>query len=179
MRTNGISVIIFSLVILGSCNIREKLDELTTFNISNEVNFTIPSSTIINLPLNLQTPDVSSSSKQSFENNNTRTNLVENVNLNSLNLTITSPDTRTFSFLRSIEIYISNDEQGETLLAEKQEIPTDIDNNLVLDVTGANLDEYIKKSNYSLRYNVIIRESVNSATDINAAMIFEVKAKIL
>lgn len=179
MRINSISIIILSCILFTACNIGDKLDELATFNISNEVNFTVPSSTVIDLPVNLQTPDVSSSSEQSFENNNTRADLVENVNLSSLNLTITNPDTRTFSFLKSIEIYIINDEQGETLLADKQEVPTDIGSILELDVTGANLDDYIKKSSYSLRYNVVIRETVNSDTDINAAMVFEVKAKIL
>jgi hypothetical protein len=179
MILNRLSLIILSLIIFTSCNLGEKLNDLATFNINNEVNFTIPSTTVIDLPINIQTPDISSSSEQSFENNNTRANLVENVNLSSLKLTITSPNARTFSFLKSIQIYINNDEQGETLLAEKQDIPTDIDNILELDATKANLDEYIKKSSYSLRYIVTTRETVNSATDVQAAMVFEVKAKLL
>ncbi len=179
MKMNKLSIIILSFIILTSCNLGEKLDELATFTITNEVNFSVPSSTVVDLPVNLRTPDVSSSSEQSFENNNTRADLVENVNLSSLNLTITSPDTRTFSFIKSIEIYISNDEQGETLIAEMQDIPTNVGSNLALEATGANLDEYIKKSTYSLRYRVVTRETVNSATDIKAAMAFEVKAKIL
>ncbi|MBK6266434.1 hypothetical protein JKA74_15420 [Marivirga sp. S37H4] len=167
------------LFMLTACNLDEKIKDVTTFNITNNVNFSIPSSAVVDLPVDLNTPDVSSSSQQSFENNNTRADLVENANLKELTLTITSPEARTFKFLRSVKIYISNDTKGETLLAEKNEIPTDIGSILELETTGANLDEYIKESTYDLRYDVVIRESVNSTTEINAKMVFEVRAKIL
>ncbi len=169
----------FILALISSCNLKEKIKDITTFDISNSASFSIPSSTIVDLPIDLQTTDINSSSQQSFKNNNTNADMVENVNLKDLTLTITNPDTRTFSFVRSIKIYIVNDEQGSTLLAERNEIPTDIGDTLEMQTTGANLDDYIKKDTYDLKYEVVIRETVNSKTDITAEMIFEVRAKVL
>lgn len=172
-------VFITAFLLFTSCNIQEKIDEIATFNINNSVEFTVPSSSGINLPIDIGTPDINSSSQQSFENNNTRADLVENVSLNELTLTITNPNDRTFSFIKSLEIYISNDSEGSTLLAEYQNIPEDIGNELEMETTGANLDEYIKEDTYDLKYEVVIRESVNSDTDIRSDMVFEVRAKTL
>ncbi|MGM0579844.1 MAG: hypothetical protein ACQETL_04140 [Bacteroidota bacterium] len=170
---------IAGLLIFSSCNLQEKIDEMTTFDINNSAEFTVPSSSGVNLPLDFATPDVNSSSQQSFENNNTRADLVENVNLKELTLTITNPNDRTFSFIKSLEIYISNDTEGSTLIAEVQEVPETIGSELEMETTGANLDEYIKEDTYDLEYKVVTRESVNSDTDIRSEMVFEVKAKTL
>ncbi|WP_375578787.1 hypothetical protein ABWH96_17435 [Marivirga tractuosa] len=172
-------LIITGLLIISSCNLQEKIDDITTFNIRNSAEFTIPSSSVINLPIDIGTPDVNTSSEQSFENNNTRADLVENVNLSELTLSITNPNDRTFSFVKSIEIYISNDSEGATLIAEIQDIPEDVGNELEMETTGASLDEYIKEDRYDLQFEVVTRETVNSDTDLKADMVFEVRAKTL
>jgi hypothetical protein len=167
------------LIFFTSCNLQEKIDDVTTFTINNSAEFTVPSSSGVNLPIDLGTPNVSTSSQQSFENNNTRADLVENVNLSELTLTITSPNDRTFSFLESLEIYISNDTEGATLIAEIQDIPESVGSELNLETTGANLDGYIKEDSYSLEFEAVTDETTNSETDITADMVFEVRAKTL
>ncbi|MGJ3234720.1 hypothetical protein [Marivirga sp.] len=178
MKINFLIFIAVTLF-LSSCNIQENIDDITTFNISNSAEFTVPSSSGVNLPIDLGTPDVSTSSQQSFENNNTRADLVENVNLSELTLTITSPNDRTFSFLKSLEIYISNESEGSTLIAEIQDVPENAGSELELETTGANLDEYIKEDSYDLQYEIVTRETMNSDTDIRSDMVFEVRAKVL
>jgi len=175
---------IFLLLITGflfftGCDLQEKIDEITTFNITNSIDFTIPSSSVVDLPFDVGTPDIKTSSEQSFENNNTRADLVENVSLSELTLNITNPNDRTFSFIKSLKIYISNDTEGATLIAENTNIPEDIGRELEMETTGQNLDEYIKKDTYSLEFEVVTRETSNSETDITADMVFEVKAKTL
>lgn len=172
-------VFITTFFLFTSCNIQEAIDEIATFNISNSADFTIPSASGINLPIDVGTPDVNTSSQQSFENNNTRADLVENVNLTELTLTITNPGDRTFSFLKSLEIYISNNSEGSTLIAEIQEIPESVGSELNLETTGANLDGYIKEDSYSLEFEAVTDETTNSETDITADMVFEVRAKTL
>lgn len=172
-------LLISTTLFISSCNIQETLEEITTFNIRNSIDFSIPSSSGINLPIDVATPPVETSSQQTFENNNTQANLVENVNLNQLTLTITSPDNRTFGFLQSLKIYISNDTEGSTLIAEMQDIPEDVGSVLELETTGENLDAYIKENSYGLEFNAVTRETVNSQTDITADMVFEVRAKVL
>lgn len=178
MKTTFFLVIATFLIFTG-CNLQEKIDDITTFEINNSVNFSIPSASGINLPIDLGTPDINTSSQQSFENNNTRADLVENVNLSELKLTINNPNDRTFSFLKSLKIYISNDTDGATLIAEIQDIPEDIGNTLDLETTGTSLDEYIKKDTYTLEFEAVTRETTNSSTDIKAEMVFEVRAKVL
>ncbi|ADR21439.1 hypothetical protein MATR_09320 [Marivirga tractuosa] len=170
---------ITAFLFFSSCDIQEKLDKIATFDIRNSAEFTVPSASGINIPLDFPTPDINTSSEQSFENNNTSANLVENVNLTDLKLTITSPDGRTFSFLKSLEIYIHNNSEGSTLIAEIQDIPDNVGSVLDLQTTEANLDEYIKEDSYSLQFEAVTDETTNSETDISAEMIFEVKAKIL
>lgn len=174
----------FFLLITGflfftSCNLQEKIDDITTFEISNSVEFSIPSSSLVNVPIDIGTPDINTSSKQTFENNNTRADLVENVNLSELKLTITNPNDRTFSFLKSLKIYISNDSDGKTLIAENQDIPENVSNTLDLETTGTDLSQYIKEETYNLEFEAVTRETTNSKTDIESNMVFEVRAKIL
>ena len=178
MKINFFSLIITFLLFSG-CDIQESIDNITTFNITNSAEFTIPSSSGVNLPIDIASPDVNTSSQQSFENNNTRADLVEEVSLNELTLTITSPNDRTFSFLKSLEIYISNDSEGSTLLAEIQDIPENVGDELQLETTGTNLIEYLKEDSYDLQFEAVTRETVNSDTDIRSEMVFEVKASTL
>jgi hypothetical protein len=178
MKTTFLLLIIGFLLFTG-CDIQEKLDEIATFNISNSADFTVPSASAINLPIDVATPDVNTSSQQSFENNNTRADLVENVSLTDLTLIITDPDDRTFSFLKSLEIYISNDSEGSTLLAEIQDIPETVGKELQLETTGANLDEYITEDSYSLEFKAVTDKTTNSDTDFTADMVFEVRAAVL
>lgn len=178
MKTNFV-VLIISMVVLSSCNLKETIEDLTTFEITNSADFTIPGSSLVDVPINVGTPDVTTSSEQSFENNNTRAELVQDVNLSELKLTITNPSDRDFSFLKSLKIFISNDSDGETLLAEIQDVPESIGNELDLETTGENLDAYIKKDSYNLKIEAVTDETVNSNTDITADMVFEVRAKVL
>ncbi len=172
-------VFITTFLLFTSCNIQEKIDEIATFNINNSVEFTVPSSSLVDVPIDVGTPDINTSSQQTFDNNNTRADLVENVNLSELTLTIASPNDRTFSFLKSLKIYISNNSDGSALLAEIQDIPENVGSTLDLETTGTNLDEYIKKDSYNLEFEAVTRETTNSKTEIKAEMVFEVRAKVL
>ena len=173
------SILIVAALFFSGCDIQDSIDKITPFTITNSAEFTVPSSSGVNLPIDLGTPDVSTSSQQSFENNNTRADLVENVNLSELKLTITSPNDRDFFFLKSLEIYISNESEGSTLIAEIQDVPENAGTELDLETTGANLDEYIKEDSYDLQYEIVTRETMNSDTEIRSDMVFEVKAKVL
>jgi hypothetical protein len=81
--------------------------------------------------------------------------------------------------LKSLEIYVSNDSEGRTLIAEIQDIPENVGTELDLETTGTNLDEYMKKDSYQLEFEAVTDETTNSDTDITADMVFEVRAKAL
>lgn len=103
-----------AVAILGifafSCSI---IDDLLTFSIDNQITVALPSGLPVNTPLELVTSDIPSNSSTVFENNNTNTELVKDVKLKEMKMTVTNPADKSFSFLKSIHIYISTNDSDE------------------------------------------------------------------
>jgi hypothetical protein len=95
-----------------------------------------------------------------------------------LDLTITSPSNADFSFLKSINVYISAEGLNEVKIAWKENVPSDV-TLLSLDVTGVDLKEYIKADKFSLRLNTETDELLASDHHIDVHSAFFVDAKIL
>jgi len=132
----------------------------------------------MNLPFDVLTPDVETNSESTFEVNDTRKDLIEEIILTTLNLTVSSPSNADFSFLESIDIYISAEGQNEVKIAWKESIPANT-SVLKLDLTGADLKEYIKADKFTLRLNTITDEVMNQDYHINIHSVFYVDAKVL
>lgn len=154
----------------------DKIDDLLTFNFKDSTTFTIPSVTGIDSPVNIPVPPIKSSSSEEFENNNTKASLVKDVILKELTLEIEDPQGKGFGFLKSIEIFISTEETAEVMLASKYNIPDDQGDILVLDPSGAKLDEYIKSDFYNLRTEVKVKEIPGQEVTVKADMTFRVTA---
>lgn len=159
------------LLALWSC---EKLDELLTFEISESNNIKIPASGLINTPVISPVP-VTMSSQESFKNNNTSANLVKDVSLSKLTLTITDPAAENFDFLKSITIYIGTDESDKVPLASLDNVPTGVSS---IDLVSANtkLDKFIKASGYTLYTQVALRSNVAHELTVRADSKFRVTA---
>ncbi len=168
-----ITTIIFLLsTLLVSC---KELDELLTFTITDQVGFTIESTSPLDLPLNIPTPDVTTNSQQKFENNNTTAALVKDIRMDNLTLTITDPTGKTFSFLKSIHLYISTNNSDEIELAYHDNVPADV-STVALITTSEKLDAYVKSSSYRLRTSVVTREALGEPVDVQADLKFKVTA---
>jgi hypothetical protein len=157
----------------------KKIDKLTQFNIRHSQQVTIPSSTGVNLPFNILTPDITTNSESTFASNNTRKDLVEEIKLTNMTLTINSPQGGNFNFLKSISIYIKAEGLNETKVAWKDSVPNNQSKTLTLDVSNANLKEYIKKDKYTLRLNTVMDELISSDYTVTVSSTFYVDAKIL
>ncbi|HEV3222679.1 MAG TPA: hypothetical protein VGZ90_07365 [Puia sp.] len=166
---------LFGLFVL--CNSCKKLEQLFAFTISNQSSVTIPSSSPVNLPVDIATPNVTSNSSQEFKNNNTNVNLVKNITLQSLQLSITSPSNQTFNFLQSIHIYISTNSSNEIELAYLDQIPANV-NLIGLIPTQASLDQYVKASSYNLRTTVVTSQILTQNVNINVDSKFRVTASL-
>ncbi|WP_258103433.1 hypothetical protein [Marinoscillum sp. MHG1-6] len=169
-------LLVIVLVIFTGC---DKIAKLTQFEMEYDETVIIPSSTGINLPFNLFTPDVQSNSESTFAVNDTRKDLIEEIQLTQLDLTLTSPSNGDFGFLKSIEIFISADGLSEVKIAWKENIPSTIDKYMELETTPSDLQEFIKKDNFSLRVNTVTDELITSDHHIDVHSIFFVDAKIL
>ena len=160
------------MLLVFSCS---AVDKLLTFTISDEYSFEIPSAIPVGLPLEVTTPDIPSSSSTEFKNNNTNANLVKDVKLSELKLTITDPANKTFSFLKSIHIYISTDGTDKVELAYLEDINSTT-NTISLLTTDNKLDKYIKASTYKLHIKAVTKEALTTKVFVKSEMKFKVTA---
>jgi hypothetical protein len=149
-----------------------------SFTISNQVNFRVENTSPLNLPFEIATPDVTTNSSQEFQNNHTSSNLVKEVKLEELKLTITSPAGKTFSFLKTIKFFISTNGSDEIELATLDNISS-TSQTILLNTTQQNLEHYIKASSYKLRTQLVIKETVTQAIDVRTDLKFRITASLL
>ena len=173
-----ITGIFFLLVCLSlfSCNAIKKLGQ---FYINYNTQAVFPANIPVNLPLTIYSPDIPTNSSQVFQNNNTRSDLIQSVSLNQLTLNITSPQGQNFSFLKNITLYISSDSLPEVEIASKQNIPSDVGDTLALDVNNVDLKNYIKASQIKMRISGTTDKLVTSDIYVNVNARFFVQANIL
>ncbi len=164
------------LVCFSQCDV---IDKLTQFNIDHQTEFTVASTTIINTPININTPDVTTNSSSEFSNNDTRADLIESIKLTSLRLRINSPSDGSFNFLKSITIYIDAEDLDEIEIASLSDIPDDDFTSLSLDTNDNELKEYIKKDSYSLRVETVTDQTISEDYVIKADSRFRVDAEVL
>lgn len=164
------------LITYGSC---KEIDKLTHFNMDYTSNITVESTIFIDVPLDIWTPDISTNSQTTFENNNTQTNLIEEIILTQMNMNITSPNSQTFDFLKTIEVYIDADGLDEKKIAWLLDIPQTGLKKIILDISEDDLKDYIKKDEYKLRSHTVTRQLISKSTGIEIKSSFFVDANIL
>ncbi|MET2985817.1 hypothetical protein [Aureibaculum conchae] len=169
-------VLILVLTALISC---DEIDNLTKFNMDYDSSMTIPSSTGINLPFVLNTPEMQSNSESEFESNNTHKDLIEDIRLRVLELTLTSPDNEDFSFLESIKIFIVADGLQEIEIAFNEDVAATTGKTLKLETIDVDIKDYIKKDKFSLKVEAVTDEVIAADHHINIHSEFFVDAKIL
>ncbi|RKR08532.1 hypothetical protein C8C83_0114 [Flavobacterium sp. 90] len=172
MKSKSIALILFLAVFLNSCS---AVDDLLTFTISNQASIQIKSSFPVNLPSEVITPDVTTNSSSEFSNNKTKASLVKDVKLKSLKLSITNPTDKTFTFLKSIHLFISTTDSDEIELAYQDNI-NETTNMIDLICTDKKLDQYIKSDKYKIRTQVTLKETLTKDVTVKADMKFKVTA---
>lgn len=164
------------ILIFSAC---DKVDELTKFDMDYTTEVVVPSSTGVNLPINLMSPEIESNTSSTFEVNDTRKNLVEEINLTDLELTITSPSDGNFNFLKSIEVFIVAEGLSEERIAWKEDISSSDRQELILETTDANIKEYILKDEFQLRVKTVTDEVITSDHHIEVFANFFVNATLI
>ncbi|MDD3478785.1 MAG: hypothetical protein PHI42_00105 [Paludibacteraceae bacterium] len=166
----------FSVALFSSC---EQLSRLTQFDLTYDETVVVPSSMSVALPFDVATPDVETNSESQFSVNKTQTDLIEAISLKELKLNLKSPQTGDFSFLEAIHVFIAAESLPEKEIAWKTDIPDTIGNELVLDVTQADVMDYIKKDKFSLRVSVTTDELLTVDHEIGIHAVLHVDAKVL
>ncbi|MFB9079712.1 hypothetical protein ACFFLS_07480 [Flavobacterium procerum] len=172
MKSKFIALTLLLSFAFTSC---DTVDDLLSFTISNNASIKIKSTSPINLPSEIITPEVTTNSSSEFENNKTKASLVKDVKIRSLKLLISDPSDKTFTFLKSIHIYISTTDSNEIELAYQENINSS-SNEIDLICTDKRLDEYIKADSYKIRTQVTLKETLTKDVTVKADMKFRVTA---
>jgi len=172
MKSKFIAISLLLSLSLTSCS---AVDDLLSFTISNETSIKIKSTSPINLPSEIITPDVTTNSSAEFQNNKTKASLVKDVKLRSLKLSISDPADKTFTFLKSVHLYISTTDSDELELAYQDNVNATT-NEIDLICTDKKLDQYIKADKYKIRTKVTLKETLTKDVTVKADMKFRVTA---
>lgn len=174
--TGRILLIIFALFTAQAC---KEIDKLTHFTMDYDETMVVSSLVGINLPFNLLTPAITTNSESTFEVNETRKDLVEQIVLRKLNLTITAPSDGDFSFLKAATIYMSAEGLPEIAVASISDIPDSIGKSIDFETYNIDLREYIKKDAITLRMNTTTDKLILSDHTLQVHAEFFVDARIL
>ncbi len=163
------------ILVLGSC---ETLDKLTTFDIDYTSSVTIPSSIGISSGFSVPTPDIKTNSESKFENNNTNKDLIEEVYLKDMVLSIKSPSGEDFSFLKSLTIYIEAEGLEEQAIASAEDISNDA-TTVQMTTSKVDIQQYVKADSFKLRVESTTDETITQDYELEVYSVFTVNAKIL
>lgn len=171
-----LSILLIASIGLWCC---KKIKDLLRFDIDYSTSFTIPGNQTIlsGLLPPIFSPEVSANSEQTFKNEGTSANLVKEIKIKKVVLTITSPNGQTFQFLKSVTVYIAKgDGSAVKKIAFKNPVPNNVGNSLELDVDNSVLlDEYIKADKFKIKTEYEIK-GTNPTTDVRADLVFNVLA---
>ena len=170
-----LALIASCLITIAAC---KDLEKLTEFDMNYSSSITIQKTTGLSLP-SLLTPDMKTNSESEFAVNDTRKDMVEEIILTGLDMTITSPDDQTFSFLKSINVYIVAKDLPEVEIAHQENVSATADHQLSLETTGQDLKEYIIQDKFNLRVETVTDETISRDTDIKIDSRFFVNARVL
>lgn len=166
--------LLFTLGLLNlSCKkTKEKVDELTEFDINYTTNLTVPSHTLAtNVPVDFTTPDISTNSSNKFLENNTTRELVSEIKLTKYNISVA---TGNLDFLKSLSIYIKST-SGETLIGTKTNIPAGV-SETQLDLADVNIKSFIIEPSMKFRVTVTIDASTVNGQNLKMDQTVRVKA---
>ncbi len=179
IRTIKIVILFLVAAFLAAPQSCSKLDRLTTFHMNFTDTVVLPSTIGLNLPFNMFTPPITTNSEDVFAVNDTRKDLIEEIKIESLDLTLFDPESMDFSFLNSIEIYLDADTLDATLVAWKYDIKNDVGDTLSLEVTDEDLTIYLLQDQMQLKITTVTDKIPMSDASIRIDAGFFINAKIL
>jgi hypothetical protein len=92
------------------------IDRLTHIDIYYSADFTIPSTIKVNLPFNLPVPKIKTNINKKLANEQTNKELIEQLFVRSILLTMKNPIDKSFNFLNDIDLYLKTETQPKVKL---------------------------------------------------------------
>lgn len=165
-------------MVLFSCKkAKELLDITVSFSMKND--FVLSKTgdieqAIAEQLVTVKSPEITNTLPQEFKDRNADINNIKSVALESVVLTITTPPTQNFSFMKSITIYLGATGKPEIKIASQDNINAmPPSQTLNLTVANADIAPYLKGATYYIKSEVIVVK--NYTSDINITS--EIKGK--
>ncbi len=172
MRKASYLFLFIGIITLASCKkVSEKVEELTTIRPVFSSTFSIPGAVPVGTPYVFTTPDVANPSSG-------QATLVRKATLEKATLSIENPAGQTFSFIKSLRFFLQVDGLPDVEVANQSTIDNNIGDTLNLNVTNAELRNYLKKDKYRLRTEIVTDEVVTKPVKIKADLVFKVEILI-
>ena len=166
------------LLLVGGCN---KVLSLLRFNVNDAQSFTVPAAYPYGTgPVTLPAVMVNSTSTSTYANNNTKAQYVQEVKLEELTLTATSPAGQTFDIVKSVKLYISTDAMGtnKVLLASLDNVPKGATSIQLNPAPDTKLDKYLQNSSYALTSEVMLSTQPTQDVVVRVNSKFSVAASL-
>jgi hypothetical protein len=169
-------IILITIVFLSSCDI---LSELTKFDLPYETSVSVPLIVASDSTLSIETPSINTGISAAMDKYNTGLDMIDEITLTSMTLTLTEPVDGDFGFLKSIAVFISATGQEEIQLAFDTAVTPDAGAVLELETSDADLQNYIKMDDFKMRFSIGTDETVLTRQEITMNMLIHVDAKVL
>lgn len=174
MKAKSVFILLIILIPLVSCK-----KKITQFYIDYNSSVVIQSSVGVLVPFNINTPEITTNSEVEFESNNTKKDKIKSILLQELSLTITSPSSQDFSFLNSVEIFISSPNNSEKKVGFRDNIGSNPGSKLVCDIVNLDLQEFVKDEKFTVRIKTVTDEVLSDDIHIDVYTNFLVDAKLI
>jgi hypothetical protein len=177
-------LVVFVLLGAGACKkVGKQLDKLLTFYISDDYAFPLPPVATLFVGQTVAVPfqataDATEEYKDEFKAANTAANLVKDVKLDELTLTITGPAGANFDFLERVSFYISTDQAGtdKVKMATLTSVPRGV-SAITLVPIDSKLDKYLQSTTgYYLTVEPTFRAATAQQTDMRINYRFKITA---
>ena len=175
MKKTLIPVLLMALA-LTSC---DALSNLTKFDMPLTSSVTIakiPAATTT--PVVISTPDIETNSTKFFTDNGISTDLIGKVTLKKMELTVTTPTTGNFNFLKSIDIYITATDLTKTKIATVSNVSAGL-TVVPLVVEDIDLKQFLLKEKVKMEFSVATDEAMTADYTIEVKPTFLIDMKVL
>jgi len=170
-------VALISLSILSSCN---QLDKYTQKDLDYSTEFTIPSPLEENKEYTIESEKIEPNLDNELKKYSSSIDLIEQLNIKEAILTIKDDDTKTFAFLKNVNLFIKADNVGRKKIASKTIEAGKATGTIEMDIEKKlDLTEYLKQESISIEIVGTTNEAVTKDINIKADLKYFVDFKIL
>jgi hypothetical protein len=166
MKRIILSMIMLTVLVYGCSTIQSIVK--STFPYTSTL--IIPANSKINTTLSATSP--ASSFDQVFIGQGNNASQVSQVRVASVKLDASNPSTQSLGILKSVNIYLVNND-GETLVATRTDIAPTIGSSIMLDIDNSKfLDDYLKNGNVRVRMQYVLRSNITMDLSVKASIGF-------